>query len=90
MVSDGRNTVSYLHADLKASPSSTSKTPLTAAQNRTEPIFSYFHEMCPIQISLKQGSVVLGNDATPSVLIAHFLTATGTVNHLEVSNEDQI
>ena len=49
-----------------------------------------FHEMCPIEISLKQGSVILGNDATPSVLIAHFLSATGTVNHVEVSNAIQI
>jgi len=86
MVSREPKTVSRLRSDLKASPSGTSKTPLTATQNRTEPIFNLFHEMCPIEISLKQGSVVLGNDATPSVLIAHFLSATGTANHLEVSN----
>jgi hypothetical protein len=85
MVSEGSETVYSLRSDLKASPSGTSKTPLTAAQDRTEPVFSFFHEMCPIEISLKQGSVILGNDATPSVLIAHFLSATGTVNHVEVS-----
>jgi hypothetical protein len=38
-----------------------------------------------MEISIHQGSVILGNDATPSVLIAHFSTAHGTVNHVEVS-----
>jgi hypothetical protein len=90
MVSRGLNTVYHLRSDLKAATSGTSKTPLTAAQNRTEPTFSMFHEMCPIEISLKQGSVILGNDATPSVLIAHFLSATGTVNHVDVSNAVQM
>jgi hypothetical protein len=35
---------------------------------------------------VKQGSVVLGNDATPSVLIAHFGSAKGTINSVDVSH----
>jgi hypothetical protein len=75
---------------MKASASNASKVPLTAVHDKTEPVFGFFHSFCPVELSLKQGSVVLGNDATPSVLIAHFLTATGTISHLEVCHVSRI
>lgn len=46
----------------------------------------YFRELCPMEVSIKQGSVILGNDATPSVLIAHFVSAKGTLNSIDVSH----
>jgi hypothetical protein len=45
----------------------------------------YFREVCPVEVTIKQGSVILGNDATPSVLIAHFTSAKGTLNSVDVS-----
>lgn len=39
----------------------------------------------PMDFSIQQGSLILGNDATPSVLIGHFDRATGGVNYTDVS-----
>jgi hypothetical protein len=71
---------------MKSSTSNTPLTPNVPGDDRSVPVFSLFHEVCPMEISIHQGSVILGNDATPSVLIAHFSTAHGTVNHVEVSH----
>lgn len=42
-------------------------------------------EIMPMDFSVQQGSLILGNDATPSVLIAHFERSTGGVNYTDVS-----
>lgn len=41
----------------------------------------------PIDFSIQQGSLILGNDATPSVLIGHFDRSTGSVNYTDVSDK---
>lgn len=38
-----------------------------------------------MDFSIQQGSLILGNDATPSVLIGHFDRSTGSVNYTDVS-----
>ena len=39
-----------------------------------------------MDFSIQEGSLILGNDATPSVLIGHFARATGGVNYTDVSS----
>ncbi|ORX35037.1 hypothetical protein BD324DRAFT_652754 [Kockovaella imperatae] len=43
----------------------------------------WFREMLPIDIRIVTGSIILGNDATPMLLIGDFQSATGT---LEISD----
>jgi hypothetical protein len=43
----------------------------------------WFRELLPIELNVEKGSVVLGSDATPMVLIGDFRRADGT---MEISN----
>lgn len=44
----------------------------------------------PMDFSIQQGSLVLGNDATPSVLIGHFDRSTGGLNYTDVSSAGRL
>lgn len=38
----------------------------------------------PVDFSIEEGSVNLGNDATPMILIGHFRRSTGSINYTDV------
>nr|ODN85117.1 hypothetical protein L203_05068 [Cryptococcus depauperatus CBS 7841] len=63
-----------------------SSTRLKAANNAPENI-NWFREALPVEVRLVTGSIVLGSDATPTVLIGDFKRAEGTV---ETSNSRSI
>lgn len=44
----------------------------------------------PLDFSIQQGSLILGNDATPSVLIGHFERSTGGINYTDVSQPTRL
>lgn len=49
------------------------------------PRVDWYRELMPIDFSIEEGSINLGNDATPMVLIGHFHRSTGSVNYTDVS-----
>lgn len=46
----------------------------------------WLREMLPVDFSIDQGSVILGNDATPMVLIGDFKRSSGSIAVTEVSD----
>lgn len=46
----------------------------------------WFRELLPIEFVVEKGSLVLGSDATPMVLIGDFKRATGIMEITEVSS----
>lgn len=46
----------------------------------------WFREAMPVELRIVTGSIVLGSDATPMVLVGDFRRAEGSLNVVEVSN----
>jgi hypothetical protein len=49
------------------------------------PGVNWFREALPVELHIVSGSVVLGSDSTPSVLVANFERTEGTLEITDVS-----
>ena len=45
----------------------------------------WFRELLPVELTIVQGSVVLGSDATPMILLGDFKRANGLIEIIDVS-----
>jgi hypothetical protein len=71
--------------DTDEKPDTTLEPPSSTVTPEVE-VVDWFRELCPIELRIEKGSVILGSDATPMILIADFRSATGTVEITDVSH----
>jgi hypothetical protein len=63
--------------------------PVKQLQPQSEGV-DWFREALPMELRIVTGSIVLGSDATPMVLIGDFKRAEGVVEVTEVSHWGEI
>lgn len=56
-----------------------------ASTAQTQAGVDWFRELLPFEVTVITGSVVLGSDATPSILIGSFTRASGLIEVQDVS-----
>jgi len=84
---DGKQTPKTGSTTLDRRPSHAETTMASSVESFEDIVAkSSYLQMLPIKVECSRGAVVMGNNNTPSILVAHFEKAQGTVEARKVSS----